>query len=100
MQYTQNGLKRYYVRIYIAMGLILATFVVVILTIFLSCRPFNHYWQINPNPGNMCQAAISKPILWVKFISNVSTDIFLLLIPIPMLWKSTLRPLKKITTTL
>lgn len=82
------------------MGLIVTTFIVVIMTIYLSCRPFHHYWQINPDPGNVCQAAISQPILWVSFVSNVSTDIFLFLIPVPMLWKSSLRLLKKIAATL
>jgi hypothetical protein len=82
------------------MGLIGATFIAVIFTIYLSCRPFHHYWQINPDPGNACQAAVSKPILWVSFVSNVSTDVYLLLIPIPMLWKSSLRLLKKIAATL
>ena len=100
MQYAQNGLQKYQRRIHIATGLIAITFIVVIMTISLSCRPFNHYWQINPDPGNVCQAAISKPIIWVSFVSNVSTDVFLLLIPIPMLWKSSLRLLKKVAATL
>jgi hypothetical protein len=82
------------------MGTIAVTFLVVILTIYASCRPFHHYWQINPDPGNVCQAAVSKPILWVSFVSNVSTDVMILLLPIPMLWKSSLRVLKKIAATL
>src|SRR5688500_12527898 len=86
--------------IYIGMGLIGATFVSVFLTIYLSCRPFHHYWQINPDPGNQCQAAISRPILWVSFVTNVLTDLYLLLIPIPMLWKSSLKLLKKFAATL
>lgn len=82
------------------MALILATFMIAILTIYLSCRPFNHYWQINPDPGNVCQAGNSKSILWVSFVSNVSTDILLFLIPIPMLWQSSLRLVKKLAATL
>jgi hypothetical protein len=97
---VQSGLEQYRFRIHLAMGIIMATFTVVILTIYLSCRPFHHYWQINPDPGNVCQAAISKPIIWVSFVSNVSTDILLLLIPISMLWRSSLKPLKKIAATL
>lgn len=100
MSTTQSGLQRYRTRIRIAIAAIAVTFVVVILTIYLSCRPFNHYWQINPDPGNVCQASISKPIIWVSFVSNVFTDIYLLFIPIPMLWRSSLKLLKKIATTL
>ncbi|KAH3915753.1 hypothetical protein HBH56_079100 [Parastagonospora nodorum] len=95
-----NGLERYPMRIRVAMALILSTFIVVLMTIYLSCRPFHHYWQIKPDPGNACQAAISKPILWVSFILNVSTDTYLFLIPIPMLRKSSLRSFKKLATTL
>ena len=87
-------------RIFIAIGFIGITFIALIMTIFLSCRPFHAYWQISPDPGNMCQAAVSKPIVWVMFVGNVSTDIFLFLIPIPMLWQSTLRPIKKLAATL
>ncbi|KAL5119206.1 hypothetical protein ACEQ8H_002917 [Pleosporales sp. CAS-2024a] len=82
------------------MALVVTTFLVVILTIFLSCRPFHHYWQVKPDPGNVCQAAISKPILWTTFVLNVSTDTGLFLIPIPMLWKSSLKMPKKLATTL
>jgi hypothetical protein len=98
--HTQTGLKLYQRRIYIAMGLIITTFIAVIMTVYLSCRPFNHYWQINPDPGTVCQAAVSGPILWSSFVTNVSTDGYLLLIPIPMLWKSSLRLYKKIAATM
>ncbi|KAJ4346488.1 uncharacterized protein N0V89_010417 [Didymosphaeria variabile] len=97
---SQEGLKRYRIRIYIAIGLIAITFVTLIFTIYLSCRPFNHYWQINPDPGNTCQAAVSKPIIWVMFVGNVSTDIYLFVIPLPMLWQSSLKTYKKLAATL
>jgi hypothetical protein len=96
----QNGLQRYRTRIRIAIASIIITFLGVFLTIYLSCRPFHHYWQINPNPGNVCQAGISMPIIWVSFVSNVSTDVYLLFIPIPMLWASSLKLLKKLATTM
>lgn len=97
---SQEGLKQYRIRIYIAIGLITTTFITLIMTIYLSCRPLNHYWQINPDPGNTCQAAVSKPILWVMFVGNVSTDIYLFVIPLPMLWQSSLQTYKKLAATL
>jgi hypothetical protein len=39
-------------RIWIGFGLVIVTFLATILTIFTACRPFNHYWQINPDPGS------------------------------------------------
>lgn len=96
----QDGLTRYKIRIYIAFGLIVTTFIALLMTIYLSCRPFNHYWQISPDPGNSCQAAVSKPIIWVMFIGNVMTDVYLFIIPLPMLWQSSLKTYKKLAATL
>ncbi|KAJ8117660.1 hypothetical protein OPT61_g1197 [Boeremia exigua] len=94
-----NGLGTYQKRIHVAVVLIVTSFVAVILTIAFSCRPYKKYWQVSPDPGNSCQPAISKPIIWVTFVLNVFTDVFLFLIPIPMLWRSSLRFYKKVATT-
>ncbi|KAA8641457.1 uncharacterized protein ATNIH1004_001922 [Aspergillus tanneri] len=114
-----EGLGRSYrMRIYIGFALVLGTFVASIIAVLASCRPFHKYWQINPNPGSMsplstslislltsllldvCQPAVSKPIVWVSFAANVSTDIYLIFIPLPMLWQSKLRLLKKIASSI
>jgi hypothetical protein len=46
-----NGLSHIKIRIMIAYIAIGVTYLVVIATILGACQPFNHYWQINPNPG-------------------------------------------------
>ncbi|KAH8434326.1 uncharacterized protein LDX57_011973 [Aspergillus melleus] len=92
--------KRYRVPVYIGFGLVISTFIASVVTILGSCRPFHKYWQINPDPGEICQAAVSKPIIWVSFAANVSTDLYLIFIPIPMLWKSSLKLIKKIASTI
>ncbi|KAE8149094.1 hypothetical protein BDV25DRAFT_141146 [Aspergillus avenaceus] len=92
--------RRYRIPVYVGYILVIGTFVASIITIFAACRPFHKYWQINPDPGNVCQAAVSKPIVWVSFAANVSTDLYLITIPIPMLWKSSLRLVKKIASTI
>lgn len=51
-------------------------------------------------PPDACQAAVSRPIIWVSFAANVITDIYLILIPLPMLWGSTLRMVKKVASTI
>lgn len=53
-------------------------------------------WQIFPNPGPQCQPAISNQIVWMYFSMNVSTDIYIITIPMPMLWQANLKPLRKI----
>ncbi|POR36005.1 Uncharacterized protein TPAR_03817 [Tolypocladium paradoxum] len=109
------GLNRHYlIRIYIGFGLLVASFVTVTANLYLACRPFHGYWQINPNPGgqccrhaiiyhailtvamvDVCHPAVSNQVIWVYFAFNVFTDLYLISIPVPMLWKATLRPWKK-----
>lgn len=49
---------------------------------------------------DVCQPAIAKPVIAVTFAANLLTDPYLIFIPIPMLWKSSLKLLKKIATTI
>ncbi|KAM5349277.1 hypothetical protein ACJ41O_005784 [Fusarium nematophilum] len=92
--------QRYRIRIYVGFALVIGTFLATVIAVFAGCRPFHKYWQISPDPGNSCQAAISKPIVWVSFAANVSTDIYLIAIPLPMLWQSSLKMMKKIASTI
>ncbi|KAF5238383.1 hypothetical protein FANTH_10330 [Fusarium anthophilum] len=96
-----TGLGRpYRIRIYVGFGLVIGTFIATMIAIFAGCQPFHKYWQITPDPGNSCQPAISKPIVWVSFAANISTDIYLIAIPLPMLWGSSLKMIKKIASTI
>ncbi|KAI0157118.1 hypothetical protein GGR52DRAFT_577115 [Hypoxylon sp. FL1284] len=90
------GLRRsYLIRIYIGFGLLIGSFMTILLNLFLGCRPFHKNWQINPDPGNVCQPAVSNEVIWVYLSMNVVTDLYLISIPVPMLWQSTLKPVKK-----
>ncbi|KAK3294441.1 uncharacterized protein B0H64DRAFT_463329 [Chaetomium fimeti] len=82
-------------RIYAGFILIGTTWLAVVLSILLGCHPFEKNWQIYPDPGNSCQPAISRIDIFVTVVLNVVTDLYLLTIPIPMLWASSLKPLKK-----
>ncbi|OQE08230.1 hypothetical protein PENVUL_c010G08086 [Penicillium vulpinum] len=91
--------RRYRIPIYVGFGIVIGSFIASVITIFAACRPFSKNWQINPDPGNVCEPAISKPVIAVTFAANLITDPYLIFIPIPMLWKSSLKPLKKIAAT-
>ncbi|KAJ5574054.1 uncharacterized protein N7459_008481 [Penicillium hispanicum] len=92
--------RRYRIPVYVGFVLVSVSFLASIITAFAACQPFHKYWQINPNPGNICQPAISKAIVWVTFIANIVTDPYLIFIPIPMLWQSSLKLIKKVATTI
>ncbi|KAL1582165.1 hypothetical protein WHR41_09040 [Cladosporium halotolerans] len=87
--------RNYEIRIYVGYVVVTVSYMVIILNLFLGCHPFHRNWQINPDPGNVCQPAISGQVVWVFLAFNVITDVYLLSIPLPMLWKATIRPLKK-----
>ncbi|KAF9877958.1 hypothetical protein CkaCkLH20_04534 [Colletotrichum karsti] len=91
-----EGLHNYHKRIYAGFILIVVTWLAVFLSIIFSCYPIHKNWQINPDPGNFCQPAISKINILVTVVLNVLTDLYLLSIPIPMLWTSKLPMRKKL----
>lgn len=47
-----EGLDNYRPRIFVGFALIFVTWVVVLLSILLGCRPLSKSWQINPDPGS------------------------------------------------
>ncbi|KAH7113532.1 hypothetical protein EDB81DRAFT_848667 [Dactylonectria macrodidyma] len=91
-----DGLKIYRSRVYAGILLIFTTWAVVLLSILLGCHPLHKYWQINPDPGNHCQPAVSRINLFVTVILNALTDAYLLSIPMPMFWSVRIPTRKKI----
>jgi len=52
--FTQAGMGRFYeIRIYVGYGLVFVSYLVVVMNLFLGCRPFHRNWQINPDPGGV-----------------------------------------------
>ncbi|KAK8099581.1 uncharacterized protein PG998_012822 [Apiospora kogelbergensis] len=88
--------EEYMLRIFIGFTLIASTWIAAHLSILLGCLPLKKNWQIYPDPGIACQPAISRINIFVVSGLNVLTDIYLLTIPIPMLWKANIRPMKKV----
>ncbi|OQE17960.1 hypothetical protein PENSTE_c019G01649 [Penicillium steckii] len=85
------GLINMRVRIHVAYVLIGVTYIATICSILFGCHPMHKNWQIYPNPGNYCQPAVSKIDIYVTVVLNVTTDIYLISIPAPMLFKARLR---------
>ena len=48
-----------------------------------------------PIRQDICQPAVSNQIIWLFLSCNVATDLYVLSIPIPMLWSANMKPLKK-----
>ncbi|KAI0170231.1 hypothetical protein BJ166DRAFT_190729 [Pestalotiopsis sp. NC0098] len=89
-------LGNYRMRINIGFVLITVTWVIVTVCIIAGCGPIQKNWQINPNPGLNCQPASSRINVFVTLGLNVATDIYLLTIPVPMLWNAKIPLWKKL----
>ncbi|KAI4591734.1 hypothetical protein KJ359_012657 [Pestalotiopsis sp. 9143b] len=89
-------LGTYRTRINVGFGIIIASWIIVTICILAGCSPIYKNWQIYPNPGLNCQPAISRINVFVTLAFNVSTDLYLLTIPIPMLWSAQIQLWKKL----
>lgn len=69
-----------------------ATFFAIIIATLGECQPFNHYWQVIPDPGPKCRTGYAQLI--TMGVCDVISDILLVCFPIPMVLKSAI-PLKR-----
>ncbi|BCR88783.1 uncharacterized protein ACHE_41347A [Aspergillus chevalieri] len=92
-----TGLQHLPTRVRIAYVLLGVTYLATGLSIVLGCQPIQKYWQINPDPGNICQPTKSLLYVLVVVIMNVITDLYLLSIPLPLLWTVNIGLRRKIT---
>ncbi|OAQ58717.1 decarboxylase [Pochonia chlamydosporia 170] len=74
---------------YVAFGFVLME----ILYLGVWCRPFNQYWAVPPN-STQCSAATNHLI--TNAVLNISSDIMIILIPMPVFLQSRLAMKKKL----
>ncbi|KAI9731175.1 MAG: hypothetical protein M1834_005368 [Cirrosporium novae-zelandiae] len=74
--------------------LCIVAFIACILAFVLPCRPFSKRFQVTPNPGIECTSAIEA--YYTITTTNVFTDLVLVCIPLPLLWRVKLDLRKKI----
>jgi hypothetical protein len=75
-----------------------ATFIAVIISDVAECQPFNHYWQVLPDPGGQCRQGYAQ--LLTMATCNVLTDLLLVLFPVPIILRSHMGLKKKIQLVL
>ncbi|PGH36151.1 hypothetical protein GX50_01006 [[Emmonsia] crescens] len=67
-------------------------YIATIIVILTRCYPIQRVWQIYPYPGDAC--ALNIPNYLALVTTNVTTDIMIIYIPLPLLWKVKL-PLRR-----
>ncbi|KAI9722111.1 MAG: hypothetical protein M1828_004925 [Chrysothrix sp. TS-e1954] len=87
--------KRYdYVLMFIRVFLAL-TFLAVVISTLAECQPFNHYWQVVPDPGASCRAGYAQ-LITMGTCDGV-TDILLIAFPIPIVWSARMPLVRKVS---
>ncbi|TGO25308.1 hypothetical protein BPAE_0083g00410 [Botrytis paeoniae] len=76
------------VAIYVGTGLV----VMEVLYFGVWCRPFSNYWAV-PTPNEQCSTALNHLIVNATF--NISSDLMMLFLPMPLVIKAQLPTLKK-----
>ncbi|KAF3491237.1 uncharacterized protein GIQ15_00754 [Arthroderma uncinatum] len=74
------------------------TFIAVVITTLTECQPFDHYWQVDPDPGPQCRQGFAQLI--TMGTCNVITDLLLVMFPIPIIQLSAMPTGRKISLTL
>ena len=69
------------------------TLVAVVISTLTECTPFNHYWQVVPDPGPQCRQGYVQML--TLGTSDMITDLVLVAFPIPILLQSNL-PTKRL----
>ncbi len=77
---------------------LLVTFIAAIIADLAECQPFNHYWQVVPDPGGKCRQGYAQ--LLTMGSANVITDLLLVLFPIPIIIRSKMGLKRKIQLVL
>jgi hypothetical protein len=65
---------------------LLLTFIAVVVGTLCECQPFDHYWQVVPDPGPHCRLGYGNLI--TMGVCDIVTDVLLIAFPIPIILKS------------
>lgn len=62
---------------------LISTLVAVVIATLAECQPFDHYWQVTPDPGPTCRSGYVNLI--TMGTCDVITDLLLVAIPVPII---------------
>ncbi len=74
---------------------LLVTFVAVVISTLAECQPFDHYWQVIPDPGPQCREGMAQ--LLTMGTCDMVTDVLLVIFPTPIVLMSAMPVKRKIS---
>jgi hypothetical protein len=90
--------RSYEIGLQIGRYFLLATFVAVVVATLAECQPFNHYWQVIPDPGPQCREGVAQ--LMTMGICDIITDVILVVYPTPIVIMSAMPVKRKLSLVL
>jgi hypothetical protein len=72
---------------------LLLTFIAVVIATLAECQPFDHYWQVTPDPGPSCRMGYAQLI--TMGTADMVTDALLIIFPVSLVALSPAFPLKR-----
>lgn len=72
-----------------------STFAAVVIATLAECQPFDHYWQVIPDPGPKCRSGYAHLI--TMGACDVMTDLLLVAFPIPIILMTSMSLKRKIS---
>ncbi|KAL7915345.1 hypothetical protein GGI35DRAFT_436665 [Trichoderma velutinum] len=82
----------------ITSGVCIAGYVSTVIVMLTKCLPIHKNWQVYPYPGDAC--ALNIPNYLALVVTNVTTDLMILAIPLPLLWRVQMPLIRKIVCAL
>jgi len=74
------------------------SFIGVVIATLAECQPFDHYWQVVPDPGKACRCGDTQ-IIAMGVLDGI-TDFILVLFPLPIIFASNMKSSRKISLSL
>ncbi|KAL2002780.1 hypothetical protein VTN02DRAFT_5939 [Thermoascus thermophilus] len=75
-----------------------STLIAVVIATLVECQPFDHYWQVVPDPGPKCRSGYANLI--TMGTCDVITDLLLVAFPIPLVLLTSMPLRRKISLVL
>ncbi|KAF2436533.1 hypothetical protein EJ08DRAFT_655520 [Tothia fuscella] len=87
--------RQYEMQLHMIRGFLVATFFAVVIATLTECAPspFDHYWQVVPDPGPRCRQGYAQLI--TMGTADMITDVLLIVFPINIVVRSTAFKLKR-----
>jgi len=95
---TKFWTRSYEIQLRFIRVFLVVSFIAVMIGTLVECQPFDHYWQVVPDPGPRCRQGYVQLI--TMGTADMITDLLLIIFPIPIVLKSSMPPKRKFSLVL